>query len=220
MKTAATVTLIVLLCVGTSFSTATASGVSGRIGLGLGAAMPRGQANRYTDNSFAILLYGGLPMPGLAHASFRLGFQAIFLESEDHDVNLDGWDFTESYSTDLMKFTLGSEVAPRLGVLQPFVGGGVGLYHFFSTVTLKDPGGDHIDKKTLSSETDFGWNLNGGLRIYFMPKWSVLLSAEYDKIMNMEHLKAADAGPTAALGSEELDIEYLSLFVGVQGIIP
>jgi opacity protein-like surface antigen len=197
-----------------------AAAVTGDIGIGLGAAFPRGQFNRYADNSFTIGGYGGIDMPGIAFLGLRVGVQGFFLENHEHDVNLGGWLFTEEYSTNLWKFTIGAEIAPEWYPLVPYATGGIGIYYFSKTVNLNDPDGEQIDSKRLSSETDVGWNGRGGIRVYFTPEVALDLSMQYDKITNMKSLKARGAYDDPEIGSESVDTELITLLVGVNIRIP
>lgn len=193
-----------------------ASAVPGGFGFGAGAAMPQGQSNRYADDSFSIMAYGLVGIPGASALDLRLGFRNIFLEWKEHEVKLHGWDLTEEYSTDLLKFTLGAEFAPIHGRFRPYGGIGLGIYHYSKDVTLKNWLDEEVDSRTIRSETDFGWNLSGGITLYFTETIAAVVNVEYDNIIGMESLKAKGLPDDAYLGTTSLDSEYISFFVGMR----
>jgi opacity protein-like surface antigen len=107
-----------------------------------------------------------------------------------------------------------------MGVLEPYVGAGVGLHYFSNSVSLKDHNDDEVDSKSLASEWDTGWYLMGGLRLNVTPNGSVDIGVHYDKIKNMDHLKAKDIQEAVGLDSESVDTEYVSVYLGFQLRIP
>jgi opacity protein-like surface antigen len=207
--------IIVLVCA----SMATAS--IGSFGFGMGVATPRGQANRYAESSFGIMIFGKLNMPAAPALGIRLTGAGTFLENNEHDLYVGGWDlFTEKYSSDLYRLTIGTEFAPTLGLLEPYAGAGVGFHYFSNSVTLVDHNDDEIDSRSLASEWDTGWYFMGGLRLYVTRNASVDIGVHYDKIKNMDHLKAKGIHEAVGLESESVDTEYISVYVGFQLRIP
>jgi hypothetical protein len=192
-----------------------ASGVTGGFGLALGAAMPQGQSNRYAGDSFSLEGYGLIGSEEARVLNLRFSFQGIFLERTEHDVNLGGWCFTEAYSTNLLKFAVGPEVVPIRGALEPYGGLGMGIYYFTKDVSLRNWLDEEVDSRKLSSEVDFGWNVNGGIRLYLGKSIGAYAGVEYDNIVGMESLKARGGQEDAYLGSSSLDSEFFSVFVGV-----
>jgi opacity protein-like surface antigen len=197
-----------------------ASAMTGGLGGGLGATMPRGQFNKYTDNSFTIMGFGKLGVPSMPYLGVRFGLQGVFLERDEYDTRVGVFELTQKHSSDLWKGTMGLELAPRMVSLEPYIGGGVGLYNFRTKATLETEFGEEVDSKTLESETEFGWNLTGGLRLYFTPKIAMDVSLQYDKINNMRHLKAVGAADDPMLEAEELNSEILSIFAGIHVTLP
>lgn len=198
-----------------------ASASIGSAGFGMGVATPRGQANRYSGSSFSVMLFGKVNMPGSEAFGIRFTGAGTFLENTEHDVNIAGWDvFTEEYSSDLYRLTIGPEFAPTLGVFEPYAGAGVGLHYFSNSVTLKDHNDDEVDSKNLGSEWDTGWYLMGGLRLNVTPNGSVDIGVHYIKIKNMDHLKAKDLQEAVGLESESVDTEYISVYLGFQLRLP
>jgi opacity protein-like surface antigen len=206
--------VISLLCIGRVF------GATGGFGLGLGVAMPRGQFNRYAGDSFTIVGSGKLDIESIPSLGLGVGLQGIFLENEEYDVNLGGWDFTEEYSTNLFKFTVGAEFTPVRSSLQPYAGAGLALYYFSQDVTLKNWLGEDVDSRELSSELDLGLNLSGGLRFYFTPRVAMDLCLSYDKISGMESLKTKGRYEDPSLESVSLDSEFISVVGGVHFRLP
>ena len=51
--------------------------------------------------------------------------------------------------------------------VEPYAGVGFGIYHFFSETTLENEDGVEVASKTLKSDTNFGWNFTGGIKLYF-----------------------------------------------------
>jgi opacity protein-like surface antigen len=201
---------IVLIC-----ATA-ASAVSGTGGFAVGAATPKGQANRYTESSFTLIFSGSLDLPGTPGLGLRAAGAGIFLESHEHDVEIGGWDiYTEEYSSNLYTFTVGVELAPPVSALEPYVGSGFGLYYFSNSVKLVDDDHEEVDSKSLSSEASFGYYLAGGLRLYVRPNVAVNVGAHYDVIKNMKHLKTKEVAEQADLESESVDSQYMTYYLGV-----
>jgi opacity protein-like surface antigen len=198
-----------------------AAASAGSVGFGMGVTTPRGQANRYAGSSFSIMLFGKFNVPQTPALGIRLTGAGTFLEDSEHDVNIAGWDlFTEKYSSDLYRLTIGTEVAPTMGVFEPYAGVGVGLHYFSNSVTLVDHNDEEIDSKNLGSEWDTGWYAMGGLRLHVTSYGAVDIGVHYDKIKNMDHLKAKELQDIVGLESESVDTEYISVYLGFQLLIP
>ena len=76
-----------------------------------------------------------------------------------------------------------------------------------SSAVLKNEDGVEVASNTLDSMTKFGYNLNGGFRVYVAPKVAIDLNAQYDIITDMEQY----AGDEVV----SFQSEFLSLFAGV-----
>jgi hypothetical protein len=191
--------------------TLTAAGLSGSIGGGLGATLPQGEFNEYTKTGFSIMGFGKLNMASLPFVSYRLGVQGVFFERDDRSVSIQGYPddlFTETYTNDLLKATLGLELSPPIPGFQPYAGAGIGVYYFSSRTSLKDSEGDEIASNTLDSKTKFGWNLQGGLRFSVFPKITLDLNAQYDIVQDLEQYSGDEV--------VSFNSKFLSLFAGVQ----
>jgi opacity protein-like surface antigen len=185
------------------------AGLSGYLGGGLGATLPQGDFNTYTENSFAIMGYGRLDVTGMPFAGLRLGLQGVFFDRETRDLFIAPYPdpLEETYTNDLFKATLGVEFATNRSSLEPYAGAGVGIYHFSSETTLRTEEGAFVSRNEISSETYFGFNLCGGLRLYFSPQVAVDFNLQYDIVKDMEQY----AGETIV----DFDSEFYSLFAGV-----
>jgi opacity protein-like surface antigen len=196
--------LILTLSAGTAFA------ISGSAGGGLGATLPQGEFNDYTKTGFALMGYGTLNSSAVPFMGIRFGFQATLFEHESRDVMLSGYpdaDLTETYSNNLIKGTVGLEFSAHTGTLEPYGGAGIGVYYFETKTVLKNEVGTEVASNTLDSTTKFGYNLNGGLRLYFTPKIAIDLNVQYDIITNMEQYADDEV--------ISFQSEFLSLFVGV-----
>lgn len=154
---------------------------------------------------FGVLKPSSMPMVGL-----RLGIQGVFFEHDDRNIVFEGYPddiFTEVYSNDLLKATLGLEFSKRLISIEPYGGAGIGIYYFESKTEIKDPDGDVIASNKLSSETKFGWNLNGGMRIYMFPKVAFDLNLQYDIVQDMRQYSGEEI--------ISFNSKFLSVFAGV-----
>jgi opacity protein-like surface antigen len=114
-----------------------------------------------------------------------------------------------------MKFAIGAEFKPVHGRIEPYGGVGLGVYYFTKDVSLRNWLDEEVDSRKICSETDFGWNLNGGVRLYFGKNIGASIDIEYDNIVGMESLKAEGGRDDAYLESSSVDSEFISIFVGV-----
>lgn len=202
--------LITALMLVLTLSAGTAFAISGAAGGGLGATIPQGDFNDYTKTGFALMGFGVLNSGAVPFMGIRFGFQASLFEHETRDVILSGYpdaDLTETYSNNLIKGTVGLELSAHTGTIEPYGGAGIGVYYFENKTVLKNEVGTEVASNTIDSMTKFGYNLNGGLRLYVTPKVAVDLNVQYDIVTNMEQYS----------GDEVISFqsEFLSLFVGV-----
>lgn len=184
--------------------------LTGSVGGGLGATMPQGEFNDYTKTGFSIMGFGVLKAASLPLVGIRLGIQGVFFEHDDRNVVFEGYPgdiFTEVYSNDLLKATIGMEFSKRLSSLEPYAGAGIGIYYFESKTELKDPDGDVIASNKLSSETKFGWNLNGGVKVYMFPKVAIDFNLQYDIVQDMKQYSGEEI--------VSFNSKFLSIFAGV-----
>ncbi|HDS00528.1 MAG TPA: hypothetical protein ENO22_12460 [candidate division Zixibacteria bacterium] len=186
------------------------AGIFGSLGGGLGATMPQGEFNEYTKTGFSIMGYGSIGVLKMPYMQLRLGLQGVFFERDNRNVVFEGDPediFTETYTNDLLKGTLGLEFSKRLAAIQPYGGGGVGIYYFESKTELKDPAGEVIASNKLDSKTKFGWNLNGGIRIFMFPRVAFDFNIQYDIVQDLEQYSEEEV--------VSFNSEFLSLFAGV-----
>ncbi len=184
--------------------------ISGSLGGGLGATMPQGEFNEYTKTGFSIMGFGKIGSLKLPYLQLRLGLQGVFFERDNRNVVFEGYPddvFTETYTNDLFKGTLGLEFAKRLAAFEPYGGAGIGIYYFESKTELKDPEDEVIASNKLDSKTKFGWNLNGGIRIFMFPKVAFDFNIQYDIVQNLEQYSGEEV--------VSFNSEFLSLFAGV-----
>lgn len=202
--------LIIAAVLMLTLSTSSAFAISGSAGGGLGATIPQGEFNDYSKTGFSIMGFGTLNSGSVPFMGIRFGVQAVIFEHESRDVILSGYpdaDLTETYSNNLYKATLGLEVSTNTGTLEPYGGAGVGIYYFESKTVLKNEVGTEVASNTLDSMTKFGYNLGGGLRLYFTPRVAVDLNVQYDIITDMEQYADDEV--------ISFQSEFLSLMVGV-----
>lgn len=202
--------IITVLLAILALSAGTAFALSGAAGGGLGATIPQGEFNDYTKTGFSFMGFGMLHPGTVPFMGLRFGFQAVLFEHETSDVMLAGYpdaNLTETYSNNLYKGTLGLEVSTNTGSFEPYGGAGIGLYYFETKTVLKNEEGTEVASNTLDSTTKFGYNLNGGLRLYFTPKVALDLNVQYDIITDMEQYSEEQV--------VSFQSEFLSLFVGV-----
>jgi len=203
-KLVLSIAIILLICSSLSAQ------IVGSIGGGLGATMPEGEFNNYTKTGFSIMGFGVLKPSSMPMVGLRLGVQGVFFEHDDRNIVFEGYPddiFTEVYSNDLLKATLGLEISKRLISIEPYGGAGIGIYYFESKTELKNPDGDIIASNKLSSETKFGWNLNGGMRIYMFPKVAFDLNLQYDIVQDMKQYSGEEI--------ISFNSKFLSIFAGV-----
>jgi len=193
-----------------TLSTGTTFAISGSAGGGLGATIPQGEFNNYTKTGFAFMGFGTIYPGTVPFMGIRFGGQVVLFEHDSRDVILGGYpdaDLTETYSNNLLKGTLGLELSTSTGTFEPYGGAGIGVYYFESKTVLKNEIGTEVASNTLDSMTKFGYNLNGGLRLYFTPKVAVDFNVQYDIITDMEQYADDEV--------ISFQSEFLSLFVGV-----
>ena len=203
-------TLIFSLFILLIIFTPLAAQLTGSVGGGLGATMPQGEFNNYTKTGFSIMGFGVLKSSNLPLVGVRLGLQGVFFEHDDRDVVFEGYPddiFNEVYSNDLLKATFGLEFSKRLASLEPYGGAGIGIYYFESKTELKDPDGEVIASNKLSSETKFGWNLNGGIRVFMFPKVAIDFNLQYDIVQDMKQYSGEEI--------VSFNSKFLSIFAGV-----
>ncbi len=184
--------------------------ISGSVGGGLGATIPQGEFNEYTKTGFTIMGFGTLNLPTMPYLGLRLGVQGVFFEHDNRRVMLEGYPddlLTETYTNDLLKATLGVEFSRRLASIEPYGGAGIGIYYFESKTELKTDEDDVIASNTLDSKTKFGWNLNGGLKVYFFAKVAIDFNIQYDIVQDLEQYSGEEV--------VSFNSEFLSLFAGV-----
>jgi len=184
--------------------------VNGAIGGGLGATIPQGEFNTYTKTGFSIMGFGTIRALSMPYLGLRLGVQGVFFEHDNRRVVLEGYPddlLTETYTNDLLKATLGIEFSKRFMSIEPYVGGGIGVYYFETKTELKTDEDEVVASNKLDSKTKFGYNLNGGMKIYFFAKVAIDLNIQFDIVQDLEQY------------SEEkvvsFNSEFLSLFAGV-----
>lgn len=202
--------IIVFVLIISSISSPAFAQLIGSMGGGLGATMPQGEFNDYTKTGFSIMGYGTVKPAKMPYLGLRLGLQGVFFERDDRNVVLEGYPddiFTETYSNNLFKGTLGIELSKRLVSIEPYGSVGIGIYYFESKTELKDPDGDVIASNKLDSKTKFGWNFNGGLRVYLFPKVAFDFNVQYDIVQNLEQYSGEEV--------VSFNSEFLSLFAGV-----
>jgi opacity protein-like surface antigen len=199
------ISIFVLILTGSA-----SSQISGSLGGGLGATMPQGEFNEYTKTGFSIMGFGKIGSPNLPYLQLRLGLQGVFFERDERNVVFEGYPddvFTETYTNDLFKGTLGLEFAKRLAAFEPYGGAGIGIYYFESKTELKDSEDEVIASNKLDSKTKFGWNLNGGMRIFMFPKVAFDFNIQYDIVQDLEQYSGEEV--------VSFNSEFLSLFAGV-----
>jgi opacity protein-like surface antigen len=199
-----TLIFIILL---SSISASAFAQLSGSIGGGLGATMPQGEFNDYTKTGFSIMGYGTINPAKMPYIGLRLGLQGVLFEHDDREVEIEGYPFKETYSNNLFKGTLGIELSKRLTSLEPYGSVGIGIYYFESKTELKGDNDEVISSKDLGSKTKFGWNFNGGLRIYLFAKVACDFNIQYDIVQNLEQYSGEEI--------VSFNSEFLSLFAGV-----
>ena len=193
------------------------AGSMGAIGGGLGATMPQGEFNEYTKTGFSIMAFGRFNPFGNPTLGFRLGLNGVFFENEgrvafigdEPSVPVD-----EIYTNTLYKGTFGLEVCRRLNSFEPYAGAGIGLYYFEAKTKLEDSMGEIIAENTADSKTKFGWNLNGGLKIYILYKVALDFNIQYDIVQDLEQYKAAEDDPNN-LEIVSFNSKFFSVFAGV-----
>jgi len=190
------------------------AGLIGSIGGGLGATIPQGEFNDYTKTGFSIMGFGTFDPFNVPFLALRLGVQGVSFENESRTVFFEGYPFTETYSNSLYKATLGLEVSKGLLTIRPYAGAGIGIYYFESKTELKDDEDEVIASNKLSSKTKFGWNLNGGLKVYVIPRVAIDFNIQYDIVQNMEQYRVIDE-ETQEAERVSFNSKFLSLFVGV-----
>jgi Outer membrane protein beta-barrel domain len=204
--------IVLILC-----SSNLSAGLIGSIGGGLGATIPQGEFNDYTKTGFSIMGFGTFDPFNVPFLSLRLGLQGVSFENEGRTVFFEGYPgtpFSEIYSNSLYKATLGLEVSKGLLTIKPYAGAGFGIYYFESKTELKDDEDEVIASNKLSSKTKFGWNLNGGLKIYVIPKVAIDFNIQYDIVQDMEQYRVIDE-VTQEAERVSFNSKFLSLFVGV-----
>ena len=178
-------------------------------GGGLGITSPRGTFNKYTNPGFTIYGFGRLDLPGMRMGGLRLNVQGVFFDRDETDARWSrypGWDLTEVYTNEMIKGTLGVEFSRRVISMEPYFGGGIGVYNFSAKTRLENEYGEELYTETLSSETYFGWNISGGVRAYVIRQVAIDINIQYDIV---EDLKQYSEERTVAFESE-----FLSVFLG------
>ncbi|NIP44701.1 MAG: outer membrane beta-barrel protein [candidate division Zixibacteria bacterium] len=202
--------LLIIILLLSVLSSSVSAQIFGYLGGGLGATMPQGEFNEYTKTGFSIMGYGTIGMLKMPYVQLRLGLQGVFFEHDDRNVVFEGYPddvFTETYTNDLLKATLGLELSKRLAAFEPYGGAGIGIYYFESKTELKDPDGEVIASNKLDSKTKFGWNLNGGIKIFMFPKVAFDFNLQYDIVQDLEQYSGEEV--------VSFNSEFLSLFAGV-----
>jgi opacity protein-like surface antigen len=206
--------LAVLLLISSNLS----AGFLGAIGGGLGATMPQGEFNEYTKTGFSIMGFGRLNPFSMPLVGLRLGFQGVFFENDSRIVFIEGYPddpFDEVYSNNLYKGTLGLEISKRLFTFEPYAGAGIGLYYFEAKTEVKNSEGEVQASRTLDSKTKFGWNLNGGLKVYIFPKVAFDFNIQYDIVQDLEQYKNPGVENPKDLEIVSFNSKFLSLFAGI-----
>lgn len=201
------IALVIILSV---MSTSAFAQIGGSIGGGLGATMPQGEFNDYTKTGFSIMGYGTIKPANMPYIGLRLGLQGVFFEHDDRNVVFEGYPdeiFTETYSNNLLKGTFGIELSKRLVSIEPYGSVGIGIYYFESKTELKDHDNNVIASNKLDSKTKFGWNFNGGLRVFLFPKVAFDFNVQYDIVQNLEQYSGEEV--------VSFNSKFLSLFAGV-----
>jgi len=206
--------LAVLLLISSNLS----AGFLGAIGGGLGATIPQGEFNEYTKTGFSIMGFGRLNPFSMPMVGLRLGFQGVFFENDGRTVFFEGYPgvpFEEVYTNSLYKGTLGLEISKRFLTIEPYGGAGIGIYYFEAKTELKDDDGEVIASNKLSSKTKFGWNLNGGLKVYIFPKVAFDFNIQYDIVQDLEQYKNPGVENPEDLEIVSFNSKFLSLFAGI-----
>ncbi len=202
--------LLLLFMLTASLSSSVFGQFSGTVGGGLGATMPQGEFNEYTKTGFSIMGFGTINPLRLPHLGIRLALQGVFFEGDTRNVMLPGYPddvLTETYSNDLIKGTIGLELAKRLDALEPYGSAGIGIYYFESKTVLRNEDDVEVASNKLDSKTRFGWNLSGGVRFFLFSKLAVDLNIQYDIVQNLEQYSGEEI--------VSFNSKFLSLFAGV-----
>jgi opacity protein-like surface antigen len=182
----------------------------GSLGGGLGATMPQGEFNNYTKTGFSIMGYITVNHVGMPYLGYRIGLQGVFFERDDRNVVFEGYPdyiFTETYSNNLIKGSLGLELSKRVTSLEPYGGAGIGIYYFESKTEIKDEDDNVIASNTLDSKTKFGFNFNGGVKVYFFSQVAFDFNIQYDIVQNLEQYSGEEI--------VSFNSKFLSLFAGI-----
>ncbi len=206
--------LAVLLLISSNLS----AGFLGSIGGGLGATIPQGEFNEYTKTGFTIMGFGRLNPFGMPMVGLRLGIQGVFFENDGRVVFFEGYPdtpFREIYTNSLYKGTLGLEISKRFLTIEPYAGAGIGIYYFEAKTELKNDDDEVVASNKLDSKTKFGWNLNGGLKVYIFPKVAFDFNIQYDIVQNLEQYKNPGVENPDDLEIVSFNSKFLSLFAGI-----
>ena len=197
--------LAILLLISANLS----AGFPGSIGGGLGATMPQGEFNEYTKTGFSIMGFGRLNLFGMPMVFFENDGRVVFFECYPDTP------FREIYTNNLYKGALGLEISKRFMTVEPYAGAGIGIYYFEAKTELKDEDDEVIASNKLSSKTKFGWNLNGGIKVYIFPKVAFDFNIQYDIVQDLEQYKNPGVENPGDLEIVSFNSKFLSLFAGI-----
>ena len=189
---------VLAVVVATTFgaSSAASARVFGDVTLGAGGTWPQGSFAAYGDPGPQGMLRVTVQIPQIRTLMgwWDATFTHFSTETTPVEIEYLGRTFPADQNTsqDCLAFHLGLQVGnhTRRGFFRPHAGLGMGLYFFFTDVSLKEVRIGGEDEEVFSSDvTDsqelLGWRGQIGSDFFFTPKWGLTFDLLYDHVWNL-----------------------------------
>jgi hypothetical protein len=220
MRTPRTLLIPALLFLLMLLSAPCAGDLVGQVTFGGGAVWPQQEFASYSDPGPYFLVRGEARIPDFPAGAgwVDLSYTQFMCEKIDTEIEVD------EYVFDVIQRTTQNCVSAHVGLqigssssnafFRPRVGAGLGVYHFWTALEIRQdewPGGDdEFLRETVDSSTKFGWRGVAGADLYFAQSWGVSADFIYDEVWGFERVEGDDI-------SEETATFY-GFFLGV--VIP
>ena len=171
----------------------------GQFGVGGGAVWPQQEFASYSDPGPFFLVRADIRIPDFPAGAgwFDLNYTQFMCEEIDTEIELG------EYTFDVVQRTTQNCLAAHAGLqigsssqhafFRPRVGAGLGVYHFWTAIELRQddwPGGDEeFLRETLDSHTKLGWRGIAGADFYFAHSWGISADFVYDEVWGLERVE-------------------------------
>jgi len=217
MRALRTLLVPVLLAVAVSAMPCQAD-LLGQVTFGGGAVWPQQEFASYSDPGPYFLARGEFRIPDFSAGAGWIDFSYTQFMCERFDTEIDVGDTTIDVVQRNTQNGISAHVGLQLGsssdnaFFRPRAGAGLGVYHFWSAIELRDDDwyDDDYLSETTESQTKFGWRGVAGADLYFAHSWGIAADFVYDEVWGFERITGDET-------SEEKATFY-GFFLGV--VIP